>query len=158
MLENTFFLYYSWSCRVLRGVLKKIWLERYLHRTFLFKRMSKKNKIIEWKIFQGCFKNKKEKKTRFSFITQLRIDFYYRLHAFTNSITGTQKICAQYWFLCIKIFWIRQCVCLFSALCLVTSSSRSLCCHAHSLAALIFFICFYESQFCSPAINQTLSW
>ena len=42
-----------------------------------------------------------------------------------------------------------------SLLCLIASSSCTSCCHACYLyAALIFFVCFYESRFCSPAINQ----
>ena len=52
-------MHFSWSFRVLWGVLKKIWLERYIY-VFLSKPKNKKNKWIEWKIFQGCFKNKKE--------------------------------------------------------------------------------------------------
>ena len=38
---------------------------------------SKKNRRIEWKIFQGFFKNKKEKKhmKRLRFITQFKIEF-----------------------------------------------------------------------------------
>ena len=44
---------------------------------------------------------------------------------------------------------------LFSALCLVASSSPLSCCHACYLALLIFlFIYFHRNQFCSPAINQ----
>ena len=36
-----------------------------------------KNKRIEWKIFQGCLKIKKEKKNimRLSFVTQFKIEF-----------------------------------------------------------------------------------
>ena len=36
-----------------------------------------KNKKIEWKIFQGCLKIKKEKKNimRLSFVTQFKIEF-----------------------------------------------------------------------------------
>ena len=48
-----------------------------------------------------------------------------------------------------------MCSSLFSALCLIVSSSRSSCCHTHSLAPLILFVCFWRSRFCSSAINQT---
>ena len=65
------------------------------------------------------------------------------------------KIRAWYWFLCVKIIWIYQCVLLFffgyvlGCLLLsfiVLSSLLPRC------AALIF--CFNISRFCSPAINQ----
>ena len=59
-LENIFFMEFSWNLIVSLGVLKKIWLERYIF-VFVSKPKNKKNKWIEWKIFQGCFKNKKEK-------------------------------------------------------------------------------------------------
>ena len=55
------------------------WLERYIQLSFkrVYKPKIKKNRRIEWKIFQGCFKNKKEKNylKRLSFITQFKIEF-----------------------------------------------------------------------------------
>ena len=54
-------------------------LTKKIHTTFFYvclyvcKPKSKKNTTIEWKIFQGCFQNKKEK--RLSFITQFKIEF-----------------------------------------------------------------------------------
>ena len=56
---------------------------RKIHKTFLYvclqvsKPKSKKSRQIEWKIFHGCFKNKKEKKhmKRLSFITQFKVQF-----------------------------------------------------------------------------------
>ena len=56
---------------------------RKIHKTFLYvclqvsKPKSKKSRQIEWKIFHGCFKNKKEKKhmKRLSFITQFKNQF-----------------------------------------------------------------------------------
>ena len=57
-------------------------LTRKIHTTFLYaflkvsKPKSKKNRRIEWKIVQGFFKNKKEKKhmKKLSFITQFKIE------------------------------------------------------------------------------------
>ena len=67
------------------------------------------------------------------------------------------KFRARYWFFCVKIILIGQCVCLFFCAvigCLLLSFivlSYSL----PRCAVLIFlFACFYGSRFCSPAINS----
>ena len=76
-LENIFFMEFSWNFIVSLGVLKKIWLERYIF-VFVSKPKNKKNKWIEWKIFQGCLKKRKNIK-RLSFITSFKIGFLLRL-------------------------------------------------------------------------------
>ena len=79
-LENAFFLDFSWKFTVSWLVLKKSWLERYIHFSFMsvckYLNQRVRNRWIERKIFQGCFKNKKikKRKRRLSFITQFKID------------------------------------------------------------------------------------
>ena len=81
-------------------------LTRKIHETFLYaclkvsKSKSKKNKRIEWKIFQECFKNKKGKKNikKSSFIiTRFKIEF---LLPFTGCRKVLQKMPACVLMLC----------------------------------------------------------
>ena len=60
---------------------------------------------------------------------------------------------------------LSMCHLFFFALCLTVFSSCSSSCHSHSLAALclfFFFVCFWRSWFCRPAIihisNQSKAW
>ena len=61
-----------------------------------------KNRRIEWKNFQGCFKNKKEEKYMkwLSFITQLKIDF---LLPITSCRKVLRKMFVYEWFAIFKV-------------------------------------------------------
>ena len=65
-----------------------------------------------------------------------------------NSITHT-----HYFLLSIGSFFKDN---LNLAMSFLVASSRPLCCHTRSIAALIFlFVCFHRNDICSPVINQT---
>ena len=83
MLENVFFSDFSRNFRVYTYIqVSFTHVCKYLNQ-------SKKNRRIEWKIFQGCFKNKKEKKNtrtrRDWVITQFKIQFLL-------TFTGCRKV------------------------------------------------------------------
>ena len=90
-------------------------LTRKIHATFLcaclqvFKVKCKKNRWTEWKIFQGCFKDKKEKKhlKRMGFITQFKSSYYlYRFQkkAWENCWSQSKDI----WWWSIFLFMCRS--------------------------------------------------
>ena len=93
-LHSVMFAYICFVCngsnfcqnfRVLWGVLKKSWQERWIHialmRVYRYLSQSKKNRWMEWKIFQGLLRSNlsnlffKIHMKRFSFLTQLKIGF-----------------------------------------------------------------------------------
>ena len=67
----------------------------------------------------------------------------------------TNIICVQYWFLCVKVIWVCQCVCLFfSSLCLVAFFCYHVVMLAPSWCWFFFFFHFYGSRLCGPGMNQ----
>ena len=63
---------YFLNFRVLLRVVKKSLLERHLQTSFMHVTKDKKNRSMQWKIFQGLFKNKKEKKIQLEFCNSIQ--------------------------------------------------------------------------------------